>query len=348
MASAAGLKCVLDPLLSTVARDHARDLAGKGAKARSSDLDRLRFMVHRQGGIDYWLLPFFGAADESGIAEMNARISHADVDRFGTCGLGLSDGPSPMTVLLLSDRVIELHSIPIEAQPWQRFEVRGRVRPGARLSRAYLGLPSGSVRVVTPGVSESGDFRFELVLSRPGRYELELSVDLGRGEETALLVPIFSGVTPDQRPTVVPDEDPNAPVSPETLLGYINATRARAGLSHLALSQRLGTIAQQHSDEMVRESFFGHVSPHCGDVRSRLLAAGLAPTKYAENVARSRTLIRLHQNLKASPSHRMHLLDPDYTHVGIGISRSGEDLVVTEIFVVSRGVTHGRGDGHTE
>jgi hypothetical protein len=31
----------------------------------------------------------------------------------------------------------------------------------------------------------------------------------------------------------------------------------------------------------------------------------------------------------------MHLLDPEYTHVGIGISRSGEDLVVTEIFVAS-------------
>jgi uncharacterized protein YkwD len=335
MALAAELSCVLDPLLSTVARDHARDLSGKGAKARSSDLDRLRFMVHKRGGLDYWLLPFFSPANDSGMAELSARLSRADLDRFGYCGLGLSNGPSPMTVLLLSDRVIELQPIPIEARPWQRFEVRGRVRPGARLSRAYLGLPGGSVRVVTPSVSQNGEFRFELVLSQPGRYELELSVDLGRGEETALLVPIFSGIAPDQRPTVVPDEDPNAPESPETLLGYINATRTRAGLSSLCLSQRLGTIAQRHSDEMVRERFFGHVSPNSGDLRSRLLAGGLSPAKYAENVARSRTLIRLHQNLKASPSHRMHLLDPEYTHVGIGISRSGEDLVVTEIFVAS-------------
>ncbi|MCU0665046.1 MAG: hypothetical protein MUC50_22325, partial [Myxococcota bacterium] len=70
IAAATGLSCALEPLLGSVAREHAEDLAVQGARARSSDLDRLRFMVHQRGGVDYWLMPFYGSADEAGIADL--------------------------------------------------------------------------------------------------------------------------------------------------------------------------------------------------------------------------------------------------------------------------------------
>jgi uncharacterized protein YkwD len=277
-------------------------------------------------------MPFYSTADEAGIADLAAAVAKAQVQRFGHCGLGVSTGSRPMAVLLLSDRALEIEALTISPAPWSTVEVRGRTRPGVRLGGAYLGLPGGRVRRLVPSPRTSYDFAVSFALSGPGRYDLELSVDLGRGEETALLVPLYAGVEPEERPTVVPDEDEAAQVSPRTLLGYINATRERAGLSPLQLSASLSDLARKHSEEMARSAFFGHVSPTSGDLLSRLTDAGLSPGKYAENVARSRTLIRLHQNLKASPSHRMQLLDPDYTHVGIGIATSGEDLVVTEIF----------------
>jgi uncharacterized protein YkwD len=282
--------------------------------------------------VDYWLLPFYSTADEAGLAELSAALAKADLRRFGHCGLGVSRGSRPMAVLLFSDRALEIESLAVSPDPWTTVVVRGRVRPSVRLSGAYLGLPGGRVRRLVPSCRASGDFAVSFPLSGPGRYDLELSVDLGRGEETALLLPLYAGVSPAERPTVVPDDDNDAQVSAQTLLGYINATRERAGLSPLALSARLGELARKHSEEMAKSRFFGHVSPTAGDLLSRLTDASLSPGKYAENVARSRTLIRLHQNLKASPSHRMHLLDADYTHVGIGIAFSGEDLVVTEIF----------------
>lgn len=328
----AGLRCQLDPRLVGAARTHAKSLAGNGVQARSSDLDHLRFAVQRRGGVDYWLLPFYGAADEDGIAALGRALGSSDVRRFTHCGLGLADDEQPVVVLLLSDRVMELSALPTQPAPWSSLSVTGTVRSGARLSRAYLGLPDGRVNTLLVAQRGQSGFAIQLSLTSPGRYDLELGVDLGHGEETALLLPLYVGVEPEPRPTVVPEKDKNTELSAATLLGYINATRSRSGLAPLVLSGSLGKLARQHSSEMVDLRFFGHVSPTAGDLLARLMAAGLSPGKYAENVARSRTLIRLHSNLKASPSHRMHLLDPTYTHVGIGIAHSGDDLVVTEIF----------------
>ena len=91
-------------------------------------------------------------------------------------------------------------------------------------------------------------------------------------------------------------------------------------------------MARDHSEEMARHGFFGHVSPYRGALARRLARDGLSPVRSAENVARSRSLLRIHRNLLRSPSHRVNALGSDFTHVGIGVARDGDDFIATEIF----------------
>ena len=56
-----------------------------------------------------------------------------------------------------------------------------------------------------------------------------------------------------------------------------------------------------------------------GDLARRLEAAGLGARVVGENVARASSIARAHRALHASPSHRLNLLHPRYTHAGFGV-----------------------------
>jgi len=86
---------------------------------------------------------------------------------------------------------------------------------------------------------------------------------------------------------------------------------------------------------MVVRGYFGHVSPTGQDVTARLAAEGVYTQRAAENLVRAASSPRAHTRLMGSPAHRANILDPELTHVGIGVRRDDRDgeLVVTQIFV---------------
>lgn len=129
----------------------------------------------------------------------------------------------------------------------------------------------------------------------------------------------------------ISDENPNAPPA-QILWGYLAASRKRSHLPMLKRDDRLDGIARKHSEEMVAKGYFGHVSPYSGELANRLKRSGLAPRRFAENVARSGSLLRIHRNLMASPSHRVNAMDPGFTCVGIGVAVDGNELIATQIF----------------
>ena len=67
-------------------------------------------------------------------------------------------------------------------------------------------------------------------------------------------------------------------------------------------------------------------------LQDRFREKGITPIRFAENIARSRTASRIHHNWMLSPSHRMPMLDPSMTHVGIGVAKEGDELIATQIF----------------
>jgi uncharacterized protein YkwD len=230
---------------------------------------------------------------------------------------------------------VELDAVPLVSSAPAAFSVSGVVTaPATAALQIFLGTPDGAVVRPDTSVSADGRFRTDLSMVAPGRYDLEIQTDTGQGAETAILLPLYVDAAPDPGPVVAPDaalaSDGRAPG--EILIELINAARRRAGASPVTRDDRLDSIARAHSADMASGGFFGHRSSRTGLLADRLTANGLYPASSAENVARSGNPLRAHRNLVASPSHRMRIVDPSFTHVGIGVVEDGGEVVLTEIF----------------
>ena len=326
------LTCERDDRLTKAARHHAETLLDSPGSVSAGRMEHLRFTVYQLGGFDYGLQPAVGALDKNGTDYL---VSFAD-DKGRTwthCGLGVAEnGETGVAVLVGVTRTIAMSSLPITnpVSVRRHLAIRSTRKPEGEVF-LYLGKPDTSV-VPIPSIQTGDVHHFDIPLDAAGRYELELLHDQGFGPETAVLIPFFAGIPPDPRPIVVPDVRESAEVDPEAaLLRYLNGARKKVGLSALKRDPRLDSVARAHSIDMARHKYFGHVSPLMGGLLRRLDRAGLNPKRSAENIAESSTPLRIHRNLMASPAHRLNMLSPDFTHVGIGVATAGVSIS-TQIF----------------
>jgi uncharacterized protein YkwD len=122
----------------------------------------------------------------------------------------------------------------------------------------------------------------------------------------------------------------NALTSDEgSLLSYTNASRAQYGKAKLTLSSDLVSVARKHSAEMAAKGAIYHNSSLGSDVHNW--------KKVGENVGRGPSAKSVHQAFMGSSSHRTHILDGAYDHIGVGTVWKGSTLYVTVIFVDSVG-----------
>jgi uncharacterized protein YkwD len=231
---------------------------------------------------------------------------------------------------------VTLDPVPVRVHSHTTIELRGHLLTGAaRNPRLYVGQPGGSVsQAVRARAARAGWFLFEVAFEEEGRYDVELVADLSQGPETVVLLPIYADVEPDSESAaaVNPQNEAISPQPERDLLHLMNEARRRTGRSPLLRDPRLDKLARSHVRDMAENGFFGHVSPSRGSLEKRLGRAGLKPVRFTENVARSSSVYRIHQNLMKSPSHRISVLGREYTHVGIGMARSETLLIASEIF----------------
>jgi hypothetical protein len=128
------------------------------------------------------------------------------------------------------------------------------------------------------------------------------------------------------------------PLGPEAhLLELVNAERRFLDLPELAWDEDLAAIARHHARDMESTGIASHDSLRDGSsYPERLDRTGLSVLGFSENVALAGDLLRAHLWLMNSPPHRANLLDPDRTHVGLGVEESADGLAV---FVVEDFVT---------
>jgi uncharacterized protein YkwD len=111
----------------------------------------------------------------------------------------------------------------------------------------------------------------------------------------------------------------------------INNRRTRRGLPRLRINNRLSRAAKWHTHDMVRRSYFGHVSRRGRDVVDRLYGArylgGRISWAVGENLAwgsgdrgTPRQIVRAWMN---SPGHRRNMLDRRFREIGIGVIANG-------------------------
>ncbi len=124
----------------------------------------------------------------------------------------------------------------------------------------------------------------------------------------------------------------------DRLLELVNGARAAAGVGPVRISVALAGIAggspyqgcgypvAGRSADMGARNYFSHTILNCSGrtVADVLRAAGL-PSEAGENMAWVSAMTdplaaaqRLHEDLMASPAHRANILNPAFTHIGIG------------------------------
>lgn len=151
------------------------------------------------------------------------------------------------------------------------------------------------------------------------------------------------------------------PVIEQLFIDAVNAARADHGLHPLTVRPGLRPAARFHSLDMGANAFFSHETPagrsHADRVAAfdrTLLAEGTAenlaqfgPSVCVDHRDREVSCSRvrgfrpptremvardLHEKLMNSPGHRKNILDPDTTHISVGVARSETGFYVTQLF----------------
>ncbi|KGM09989.1 hypothetical protein N869_10625 [Cellulomonas bogoriensis 69B4 = DSM 16987] len=113
----------------------------------------------------------------------------------------------------------------------------------------------------------------------------------------------------------------------EDLLALVNAARAEAGAGPLTLDPSMTQVATAWSGRMAEAGSISHNPDYAGQIPSGWSAA-------AENVAFNRPadVNRLHTQWMNSEGHRANILNPRFTHIGIGVVISGGSAWGTQVF----------------
>jgi uncharacterized protein YkwD len=229
---------------------------------------------------------------------------------------------------------VELTLMPIARHfaAGETLRLKGEV--GARFESAQLYVTDSSGRV-QPTSFPSRQVEASIELPSPGIYQVEVMGNGVPGPVVLLNVPVYVGV-PEPEPTGVFRFLPvTADAAESQMLTLLNQAREEAGLARLAPDAELRAVALAHSQDMQDAHFFGHVSPTTGAVEDRARRASIALSLVGENVADADSPEAAHAGLMGSPGHRANVLNPKFTHVGIGIvlvPGASSHLLATQVF----------------
>jgi uncharacterized protein YkwD len=234
-------------------------------------------------------------------------------------------------VVTLAAAELTLDPFPRHLEIGQALKLRGEIAGRYARGNVFLTAPDGAVQQ-TGFAARWIDVT--LSFSRPGTYKVEVMGDGATGPVVLANVPIYVGVPePEVRSTAGGSRTENGDTA-EQMLVLLNRARAEAGTAPVKPDPELRAVALAHSQEMAAGHFFGHVSPTTGMVADRVRRAGVLTSVLGENVSQGDSASSTHQGLMDSPGHRATMLDPRFTHVGIGVAQTNgaPPLVVTLVF----------------
>lgn len=118
------------------------------------------------------------------------------------------------------------------------------------------------------------------------------------------------------------------------LLGKVNEERTKSGLPALLVDCGLVRLARIKCNDMFEENYFGHVSPIYGTPLDMVKKSGItARVMGAENIAKAKTVLRVHTLLMGSKEHRDNILNPLHDSIGIGVLKNIYGVFATQLFI---------------
>jgi uncharacterized protein YkwD len=240
-------------------------------------------------------------------------------------------------VLVLSPAEVSFDPIARRVHQGESVTLRGAIAERFAKTRFSVTAPDGKIR---DSAKDGRAFEQRVVLPGKGAYQIELLGDGPTGPVVLANFPVYVDVDEPSNP---PEEDQlpsdGAPLTSAAaearLIDLVNGERKKAGIPPVAPLESLASVALAHSQDMADHGFFGHVSPTTGTTADRITRAGLVLAVYGENVGAGSSAEEVHRELMASPAHRAVVLDPRFSHVGIGVVVKKDGTVpvlATEVF----------------
>ncbi|QFK70868.1 hypothetical protein F7984_06225 [Pradoshia sp. D12] len=108
--------------------------------------------------------------------------------------------------------------------------------------------------------------------------------------------------------------------SQQQILDLTNIIRTRFDLGTLEFDEKISAVAFKHSEDMMVNEYFDHVSPDDKDVGDRLKEGGVSYYSAGENIAAQYTdAIAAVEGWLNSKGHRDIMLNEDFTRLGVGV-----------------------------
>ena len=122
-----------------------------------------------------------------------------------------------------------------------------------------------------------------------------------------------------------------SPANESDFVGRINATRASVGLPPLAVDAQLTSLARGWAVQM-RDGACGDGAHIC---HASSLSSGVSHSwqKLGENVGTGPSVGDVMPAFIASPGHYANIVDPSFTHIGVGVVWDGDRLYTTHRFM---------------
>ncbi|MCY8889571.1 CAP domain-containing protein [Bacillus spizizenii] len=103
-----------------------------------------------------------------------------------------------------------------------------------------------------------------------------------------------------------------------------NAERQKQGLKPLQIDETLSKSARAKSQDMKDKNYFDHQSPTYGSPFDMMKSFGISYKTAGENIAKGQKtpeeVVKVWMN---SEGHRKNILNPNFTHIGVGYVESG-------------------------
>lgn len=139
-------------------------------------------------------------------------------------------------------------------------------------------------------------------------------------------------VVPEQPTQPVPENNNNSNGSQQGELNAFewqvfeltNKERVNNGLQPLQVDYELSRVAHEKSRDMATNYYFSHDSPVYGSPFDMMRSYGITYRTAGENIAKGqRTPAEVVQAWMNSPGHRANILNPNFTHIGLGYVEQG-------------------------
>lgn len=104
------------------------------------------------------------------------------------------------------------------------------------------------------------------------------------------------------------------------MVDMINQERIAAGVNPVKLDLRLAAVGRAKANDLKANNYFDHTSPTYGSPWTMMQQVGLTVRWAGENISGNKSVAGSMAALMLSPGHRANILDPRFTHVGVGIA----------------------------